>query len=178
MDCLREIRRLKTVEPCTKGIEMSEYFAKVRWLRGKDEAYIDNQYSRGHEWLFDGGITVPASSSPHVVPLPYSIEANVDPEEAFVASLSSCHMLFFLSIAARNKFVVDEYTDDATGVMEKDGEGRLAMTRVTLRPVIKFSGEKQPDISKLEKMHHQSHEQCFIANSVKTEVVTEILGPV
>ncbi len=153
---------------------MSEYFATVRWLRGKDEAYIDNRYSRGHEWHFDGGVTVPASSSPHVVPLPCSVEANVDPEEAYVASLSSCHMLFFLSIAAKNKFVVDEYIDDALGVMEKDAEGRLAMTRVTLRPQIKFSGDRRPDLPQLEKMHQQSHQQCFIANSVKTEVITEI----
>ena len=155
---------------------MSEYFAKVRWLRGEDEAYIDNRYSRGHEWEFDGGITVPASASPHVVPLPYSVEANVDPEEAFVASLSSCHMLFFLMLAAKRKFVVDEYIDDAVGLMDKDGDGKMAITRVTLRPQIKFSGDKKPDLAMLEKMHHQSHEQCFIANSVKTEVVTEVLG--
>jgi len=155
---------------------LTEYFAQVRWHRGKDEIYIDNQYSRGHEWAFDGGATIPASSSPHVVPLPFSVEANVDPEEAFVASLSSCHMLFFLSIAAKNKFVVDSYTDDAVGVMEKNNDGKLAMTRVTLRPEIKFSGEQQPDHSKLEKMHHLAHEQCFIANSVKTEVVTEVLA--
>ena len=124
---------------------MSEYFAKVRWLRSENEVYIDNKYSRGHEWEFDGGVTVPASASPHVVPLPYSVEANVDPEEAFVASLSSCHMLFFLMIAAKKKFVVDEYIDDAVGVMEKDAEGKMAMTRVTLRPQIKFSGDKKPD---------------------------------
>ncbi len=155
---------------------MSEYFASIRWIRGKDEAYIDNQYSRDHKWHFDGGVTVPASSSPHVVPLPWSVEANVDPEEAYVASLSSCHMLFFLSIAAKNKFVVDEYSDDAVGVMGKDNNGKLAMTRVTLRPRIQFSGEQRPKLSQLEKMHHQSHEQCFIANSVKTEVVTEIIA--
>ena len=124
---------------------MSEYFAKVRWLRGEDEAYIDNRYSRGHEWEFDGGITVPASASPYVEPLPYSVEANVDPEEAFVASLSSCHMLFFLMLAAKRKFVVDEYIDDAVGLMDKDGDGKMAITRVTLRPQIKFSGDKKPD---------------------------------
>ena len=90
---------------------MSEYSAKVSWVRAEGEAYIDNKYSRGHEWSFDGGVTVPASSSPHVVPLPYSVEANVDPEEAFIASLSSCHMLFFLSIAAKRRFVVDEYVE-------------------------------------------------------------------
>ena len=176
MACLRESRHPQIAWPSITGNEVSEYYAKVCWFRGKDEAYIDNQYSRGHQWEFDGGLRVPASSSPHVVPLPCSVEANVDPEEAFVASLSSCHMLFFLSIAAKNKFVVDAYTDDAVGVIEKDNEGKLAMTRVTLRPQIKFSGNKQPDLLKLEKMHHQSHEQCFIASSVKTEVVTEILA--
>ncbi|MDP5147210.1 OsmC family protein [Shewanella sp. ULN5] len=154
---------------------MSEYFAKVKWVRASDALYVDNQYSRGHEWIFDGGITVPASSSPHVVPLPYSVAANVDPEEAFVASLSSCHMLFFLSIAAKRQYVVDTYIDDAVGIMAKDSEGRMSMTLVTLKPFVQFSGDKQPTLEQLEKMHHQAHEQCFIANSVKTQVVTEIV---
>jgi len=157
------------------GVVMSEYFAKINWARASDENYIDNKYSRGHEWIFDGGITVQASSSPHVVPLPYSVEANVDPEEAFVASLSSCHMLFFLSVAAKRKYVVDSYVDDAVGVMEKDNDGKISMTKVTLRPYVRFSGDKKPTMEQLEKMHHQSHEQCFIANSVKTEIVTEII---
>ena len=155
---------------------MSEYYAKIVWNRGSDENYIDNKYSRGHEWSFDGGVTVPASSSPHVVPLPYSVEANVDPEEAFVASLSSCHMLFFLSIAAKRQFIIDGYIDNAIGVMEKDSDGKISMTKVTLRPEVDFSGDRRPSIEQLEKMHHQSHEQCFIANSVKTEVVTEIIA--
>ncbi|SEA29668.1 OsmC family protein [Microbulbifer marinus] len=153
---------------------MSEYFSTVHWRRD-GEKFTDNKYSRGHTWLFDGGLEVPASSSPHIVPLPYSVAENVDPEEAFVASLSSCHMLFFLAIAAKRGFVVDEYRDEALGVMEKTDGGKMAMTRVTLRPRITFSGEKQPSREQLETMHHQSHEQCFIANSVKTEVVTEIL---
>ena len=153
---------------------MSEYSAKVVWTRGTGEAFIDSKYSRGHSWIFDGGRTIPASSSPHVVPLPYSIEANVDPEEAFIASLSSCHMLFFLAIAAKNKFVVEQYTDEAVGVMEKNSRGRLSMTRVTLRPEIVFSGDVQPTKEKIEKIHHQSHEQCYIANSVKTIVSIEI----
>ena len=154
---------------------MSEYVAKVVWHRGNDELYTDNQYSRGHQWLFDGGATIEASSSPEIVPLPYSVEANVDPEEAFVASLSSCHMLFFLSIAAKNKFVVDSYHDHALGLMAKGDDGKTAMTKVTLRPHVIFSGGKQPSLDKMEKMHHQAHEQCFIANSVKTKVVTEIV---
>ena len=154
---------------------MSEYTATIRWRRDKDEAFTDNQYSRGHEWRFDGGTNVPASSSPHVVPLPYSIEDNVDPEEAFVASLSSCHMLFFLSIAAKKKFIVNEYVDHAIGLMEKNEDGKMAMTKVTLRPRISFFGTSRPDRSQLEKIHHLAHDQCFIANSVKTQVVTEIV---
>jgi organic hydroperoxide reductase OsmC/OhrA len=153
---------------------MSEYYAKIKWLRGGDEVYIDNKYSRGHSWSFDGGITLQASSSPHIVPPPYSIEANIDPEEAFVASLSSCHMLFFLSIAAKSNYVINEYRDNAVGVMGKNSDGKTSMIKVTLRPEIKFSGETQPTPEQIEKMHHQSHEQCFIANSVKTEVVIEM----
>ena len=107
--------------------------------------------------------------------MPYSVEENVDPEEAFVASLSSCHMLFFLSIAAKRKYVIDSYIDNAVGTMEKDSDGKISMTKVILKPQVTFSGDKQPTIEQLEKMHHQAHEQCFIANSVKTEVITEIV---
>ncbi|MEJ1378572.1 MAG: OsmC family protein [Candidatus Sedimenticola sp. (ex Thyasira tokunagai)] len=155
---------------------MSEYSAVVRWVRGEEEIFSDNQYSRGHMWEFDGGVTVPASSSPHVVPLPYSVEANVDPEEAFIAALSSCHMLVFLSIAAKRKYVVESYIDNAVGTMEEDENGKTSVTKVTLRPEIVFSNERQPTVEQLEKMHHMSHENCFIANSVKTEVVTEIIA--
>ena len=154
---------------------MSEYTAKVYWNRGVNEAFIDNQYSRGHHWGFDGGAVVPASSSPHVVPLPFSVEQNVDPEEAFIASLSSCHMLGFIAIAAKKKFIIDSYSDDAVGVMEENDEGAIAITKVTLRPKIIFSGAKLPTYAQLEKMHHQSHKLCFIANSVNTEVVSEVI---
>ena len=154
---------------------MSEYFAKINWLRREDESYIDHKYSRAHEWIFDGGVTVQASSSPHVVPLPYSVETNVDPEEAFVASLSSCHMLFFLSITAKRRYIVDSYVDDALGIMEQNSDGKISMTLVTLKPHVQFSGSNKPTFEQLEKMHHQSHEQCFIANSVKTKIVTEII---
>jgi len=154
---------------------MSSYSAKINWTRQEDEKYIDNQYSRAHQWQFDGGLSVPASSSPHIVPLPYSVEENVDPEEAFIASLSSCHMLFFLSIAAKAGFTVDTYVDNAIGVMEKGDDNQVMMTQVTLRPKVTFSGENTPSVGKLEKMHHQSHVQCFIANSVKTNVITEII---
>jgi organic hydroperoxide reductase OsmC/OhrA len=152
---------------------MSQYYAEVKWQRQTNERYVDNQYSRGHSWIFDGGVTVPASASPQVVPLPYSIAENVDPEEAFVAALSSCHMLFFLSIAAKRQFLVDEYVDHAVGIMQLNAEGKMAMTQVTLRPNIVFAGEKQPTNVELDAMHHESHEQCFIANSVKTQVVIE-----
>jgi len=153
---------------------MSEYSAVVSWARGEEEHFTDNKYSRGHQWAFDGGVVVPASSSPHVVPLPYSVAQNVDPEEAFVAALSSCHMLFFLSIAAKKGFRLDSYTDHAIGVMEKDDSGKIAMTKVTLRPKTVFSGDKVPTQAELEQIHHLSHEQCFIANSVKTRVMTEL----
>ena len=151
---------------------MSKYFAKVVWTRGEDN-FLDNRYSRGHLWSFDGGVEVRASSSPHTVPVPMSVEANVDPEEAFVASLSSCHMLWFLSVAAKKRYVVDSYIDEAVGVMEKDENGKLAMTKVILRPQVHFSGENQPSDRARQKMHQLAHENCFIANSVKTEVLVE-----
>lgn len=152
---------------------MSEYFATVAWQRD-GQPFTDNRYSRAHSWQFDGGLRVPASSSPHVVPLPMSVEANVDPEEAFVASLSSCHMLFFLSLAAKRRLVVDSYTDQAVGLMEKGDDGKTRITRVTLRPQVKFSGAP-PERALLEQLHHQAHELCFIANSVTSELVTEII---
>jgi organic hydroperoxide reductase OsmC/OhrA len=151
---------------------MSTYTAVISWKRG-DQVFTDNRYSREHVWRFDGGIEVVASSSPRVVPLPFSIAVAVDPEEAFVASLSSCQMLWFLSIAAKRKFRVDSYTDNAEGIIEKNAAGKLAMTRVTLRPDVSFSGEKIPSRAELDQMHHEAHEECFIANSVKTEVLCE-----
>ena len=151
---------------------MAQYTAEVLWLRGEQD-FIGNRYSRRHLLRFDGGVEVAGSSSPHVVPLPFSDAAAVDPEEAFVASLSSCHMLWFLSIAAKRKFCVDRYFDAATGVMGKDAEGKMAMLSVTLRPTIEFSGERVPTKERIEEMHHKAHEECFIANSVKTEVRCE-----
>ncbi|MEZ9699504.1 OsmC family protein [Vibrio sp. 10N.261.46.E12] len=153
---------------------MSEYGAVIRWQKAYDEVFSDNQYSRGHTWEFDGGVTVPASSSPHVVPLPFSVAENVDPEEAFIAALSSCHMLTFLGIAAQQKYVIDSYVDDAIGVLEEDESGRSSVTKVTLRPEIVFLGSKVPTTKQLEKLHHLAHKNCFIANSVKTEIVIEI----
>ena len=153
---------------------MSEYVATIRWQRGEQE-FIDDRYSRGHQWEFDGGIKVPASASPSIVPPPMSVAENVDPEEAFVASLSSCHMLFFLSLAAKRRFVIDEYTDGAVGYLGKSDDGKMVMTRVVLKPDTSWSGEKIPSQQQVQKMHHRAHELCFIANSVTSEVVLEIV---
>lgn len=155
---------------------MGVYTAVVYWQR-QEEDFLSNRYSRAHRWLFDGGAEVLASPSPQVVPTPMSVEEYVDPEEAFVASLSSCHMLFFLHLCARAKFVVDEYRDEASGTLAKDERGKTAMTRVVLKPQIKFGGDRVPSRQELEGLHHEAHELCFIANSVTSEVVTEILEP-
>lgn len=155
------------------GVALSEYTATINWRRdGQD--FLDNNYSRGHTWEFDGGISIPASASPEIVPLPNSVADNVDPEEAFVASLSSCHMLFFLAIASKKGYVVDKYTDCARGHLARNDQGKLAMTKVILRPKVKFSGDKKPTAEQIEKIHELSHERCFIANSVKTKVSTEL----
>ena len=151
---------------------MSEYAVTVRWGRA-GQPFIDNKYGRAHVWAFDGGIEVPASSSPSVVPLPYSESRAVDPEEAFVASLASCHMLWFLSIAAARKFCVDSYVDDARGVMGRNAAGKLAMTQVTLRPQVAFAGNRVPTDEEIAAMHHEAHAECFIANSVTTDVRCE-----
>jgi len=149
---------------------MSTYAAMIRWTRKGDGDFTKGQYSRAHEWAFDGGVTVPASAGPHVVPAPWSDPAGVDPEEAFIASLSSCHMLFFLDFARRAGLVVDEYADEAEGILEKRPDGKIAMTRVTLRPRITWGGDA-PDEASIADLHHRAHEACFIANSVTTEVV-------
>ncbi|MFI8483249.1 OsmC family protein [Pseudomonas sp. NPDC078700] len=148
---------------------MSEYTAKVMWHRGT-QGFLNNRYSRAHSWQFDGGIQVPASSSPHVVPLPYSDPAAVDPEEAFVASLSSCHMLWFLGLAAKQGFEVNEYEDNPVGLMAKNAQGRMAMTVVTLFPRVAFTAASSPTKEQLIELHHRAHDQCFIANSVLTKV--------
>jgi len=149
---------------------MSLYYAKITWARKNDEDFIGKKYSREHQWHFDGGVTVPATASHHIVPLPFSNPDNVDPEQAFIASLSSCHMLFFLDLASRKKYTVEEYIDHAEGVLEKVSHGKIAMTTVTLKPKITFSGEKQPNQEEIDKLHHKAHDLCFIANSVKTKI--------
>jgi len=146
------------------------YNIKISWEKDSGETFVDNNYSRAHTWTFDGGIELSASSSPHVVPLPMSVESAVDPEEAFVASLSSCHMLWFLSIAAGKKYIVESYEDNAEGILGKDEEGKLAMTKVTLKPKVNFGGNAVPLREQIDELHHLAHEKCFIANSVKTKI--------
>ncbi len=151
---------------------MSSYTATVIWTRPADAPFTDNKYSRGHEWRFDGNVTVPASSSPKVVPLPLSKADAVDPEEAFIAALSSCHMLFFLFYAAKAGLKIDRYEDEAVGEMGKNARGAMAMLKVRLRPKIAWNGGA-PSAEQLDKLHHSAHESCFIANSVSCEVVVE-----
>jgi organic hydroperoxide reductase OsmC/OhrA len=151
---------------------MSLHTATIRWARG-DAAFTDRRYSRAHAWHFDGGAVVPASSSPQVVRVPFSDPSAVDPEEAFVASLSSCHMLWFLDLAAQAGWCVDRYEDAAEGLMQRDAAGHDWIARVVLRPRVAFAGERQPDAAALAELHHRAHESCFLARSVRSEVVVE-----
>ena len=148
---------------------MSKHTANISWSRG-DATFTDNKYSRRHMWRFDGGIEVPASASPQSVKAPYSSLDAVDPEEAFVAALSSCHMLWFLWIAAKRGYRVHAYEDEAEGFLEKDAEGHISMTRVVLRPRIAFGDGHAPAAADVTSMHDEAHHLCNIANSVKTTV--------
>jgi organic hydroperoxide reductase OsmC/OhrA len=152
---------------------MSEHVATIGWKRNQSK-FIDQRYSREHTWQFDGGIEVAASASPLVVPAPDSNPACIDPEEAFVAALASCHMLWFLAIAARQKIVVESYTDSAIGLMDKNTDGKLAMTQVRLRPQIIFGGNTTPTNWQIEDMHEEAHQSCFLASSVKTEIIVDL----
>ncbi len=151
---------------------MSSYTATLTWKRGA-QSFSDGKYSRGHDIAFDGGVTVPGSASPHVVPVPMSREDAVDPEEMLVAALSACHMLFFLDFARRGGFVIDAYIDAPEGVLGKDERGRKAMTKVTLKPRIEWSGDKRPSAADIAALNHKSHEACFIANSFRGEIAIE-----
>jgi organic hydroperoxide reductase OsmC/OhrA len=151
---------------------MGAYTADLEWLRGEQD-FLGNRYSRRHRIRFDGGVEIPASSSPHVVPVPQSDPSAVDPEEAFVASIASCHMLWFLSIAAARKYRVDRYTDHAVGVMGRNAAGKEYVAQVTLHPAVAFSGDRVPTAAELAALHHRAHEECFIANSVLTEIRCE-----
>jgi len=146
---------------------MSEHRATIEWELGAAD-YSYDTYPRDHRWRFEGGVEVSASAAPGYL----GNESLVDPEEAFVASLSSCHMLTFLAIAARKRVVVERYCDDAVGHMEKNAEGRLAITRVSLRPRIGFR-DTPPDAAELDRMHEAAHRNCFIANSVRSVVTVE-----
>jgi len=148
---------------------MSEHAARVAWER-RGATFTDARYGRAHKWRFDGGVEVAASASPHVVAAPMSDPSAVDPEEAFVAAIASCHMLTFLWLAAKAGFVVDSYVDDAIGRMGENAAGREAVTRVALRPVIRWSGARRPTDEDVRRLHHDAHEQCYIANSVTTEI--------
>lgn len=151
---------------------MSTHTAIVEW-RSDGSRFTDNRYSRAHQWRFDGGAIVPASSSPHVVRVPLSDPAGVDPEEAYVAALSSCHMLWFLSIAAEAGLAVESYRDEASGVMAKNAAGKEWVERVVLRPHVVVRAESAIDDAGIDALHHRAHEACFLANSVKTEVAVE-----
>jgi organic hydroperoxide reductase OsmC/OhrA len=150
---------------------MSEHRATIEWTAAvSPDEFRKGRYSRAHRWTFDGGVTVDGSSSPTVVPLPWSNPAHVDPEEAYVASISSCHMLTFLYVAAKAGFAVTAYRDEAVGVMTRTAQGVAWVSRVTLAPKISY-GDREPTADELAHLHHAAHEGCFIANSVKTEIV-------
>jgi organic hydroperoxide reductase OsmC/OhrA len=150
---------------------MSTHAATVAWVRPADQGtFLDGKYSRRHAWRFDGGVEVPASSAPSSVPLPMSAEDAVDPEEALVAALSSCHMLFFLAIAGKRGFVVERYDDDAAGELTKVAHGKVAITEVTLRPRVVFGAGPRPDAAQLAALHQEAHERCYIANSINATV--------
>jgi len=151
---------------------MSEHKATIHWKRESPD-FLKGKYSREHTWTFDGGMTIAASPSPTVVPVPYSNPANVDPEEAYIAAVSSCHMLTFLHLASRAGFTVDKYDDEAIGVMTKNEKGSQWVSSIILRPKIIYSGEKLPSLQDEGELHHKAHEQCFIANSIKTVVTVE-----
>lgn len=148
---------------------MAEYKATIQWQRTAPD-FVRGRFSREHTWTFDGGVTVPASASPQVVPPPLSNPAKVDPEEAFVASLASCHMLTFLYFAAKRGVEVDSYNDEAVGLITKNEKGVPWVSTVTLNPKVAFGGEMKPTAAELEELHRLAHEQCYIANSVKTEI--------
>ncbi len=156
---------------------MGHYNAEILWERG-DQDFLAGCYSRAHRLRFDGGLDIAGSSSSHVVPLPWSDPAALDPEEAFVSSIASCHMLWFLSLAAKAGFCVERYRDNAEGVMRGNSNGKLFVSRVTLRPAVLFRGPAQPDADAVVGLHHRAHEECFIANSVLTEIVcAPVLAP-
>ncbi len=151
---------------------MPHYSATIDWQRG-DDAFTGNAYSRAHTWRFDGGLDVPATASPQHVKAPWSVAGHVDPEQALVAAASSCHMLWFLYFAATGGFIVDSYADVAEGMSAKNAAGFDWIPRITLHPDVVFSGGKPPSPADVEALHHKAHQACHIANSLRTEIVTE-----
>jgi organic hydroperoxide reductase OsmC/OhrA len=151
---------------------MSQHKATIHWQRSGPD-FSKGKYSREHTWEFDGGVTIAASPAPSVVPAPWSNPACVDPEEAFVAAIASCHMLTLLWLASKQGFQIDRYDDQAVGTMTKNDRGVPWVSRVTLQPKIVWSGDKQPSAAEIEQLHHAAHEHCFIANSVRTEIAVE-----
>jgi organic hydroperoxide reductase OsmC/OhrA len=149
---------------------MSRHIADIAWR--SDGGFTDNSYSRRHIWRFDGGAEVVASSSPDVVPVPRSDPAGVDPEEALAASAAACHMLWFLSLAQEAGLDVASYEDKAEAQMGRIAPGRIAIVKIVLRPRIVFTG-RTPDQPELDRLHHDAHERCFIANSLNCEIVVE-----
>jgi organic hydroperoxide reductase OsmC/OhrA len=158
------------VSPFLEG-PMTQYSATISW-ENENVPFVDGRYSRAHVWEFDGGTVVRASSSPHSVPLPYSDASAVDPEEALVAALASCHMLWFLSIAAKRGFCVQTYRDEAEGIMDRGAKGKLCLTSVTLHPHVTFGGSTVPAAETVRAMHEEAHAECYIANSVTTQITT------
>lgn len=158
-------------------LKTHSHAAAIHWRRD-DGAFADGRFDRSHTWAFDGGVTVPASASPYVVRAPYSRADAVDPEEALVAAAASCHMMTFLYLAARDGFHVDDYADDATGLLTPNAQGKLHMSRITLKPRITFSGDKQPTPADITRLHERAHDDCYIANSLRAEVVVAEVAPV
>lgn len=150
---------------------MSEYTAKITWKSDSPDTFTKNHYTRGHTWEFDGGVTVPASSSPHAVRGPFSVDAAVDPEEALIAAASSCHMLTFLWLAATAGFNIESYEDNAEGLMATRNDGKEWITTITLDPQIAWAGDKLPTAEEIAHLHHEAHEECYIANSIKSKIV-------
>lgn len=151
---------------------MGEHVATIEWSRG-EQPFLDNGYSRAHDWRFDGGAVVRGSSAPSSVPIPMSDASAVDPEEALVAAVSSCHMLFFLAFAAKAGFLVDRYRDRAAGALGKDERGVISITDIVLRPAVEWGGETRPDVQAVDSLHHRAHEACYIANSIRATVTIE-----
>ena len=151
---------------------MVTFSAIVEWSLG-DGDFASGHYSRGHTITLDGGLAIPGTASPQVVKAPWSVEGAMDPEQAFIAAISQCHMLWFLDLAKQAGFSVERYRDEAHGVLARISRGKQAVTKVTLRPQITFTGERRPSAAEIQDLHHQAHEVCFIANSVKTEIVIE-----